>query len=168
MSVVHPFDFYDDLEEDVRQIITTEVNLIEPGRIIINENIWLGPVRPVVDSQLNAEGIWVMVTGGRESLPFMGGGGTEWRPGIQIRIRIGKGNNAYTRGAKLARQIFFSVDQYPPPACREDGTPLLPVYTPKTKICDFRSRSSHPLYLGVDSDGFHEWAVNVEAILAGQ
>lgn len=169
MPVIHEnFDIYDALEEDVRQIVFAEVNAVDPGLLVLNQNIWIGPVRPVVDSQENAEGVWIMINGGRESMPFLGGSGTEWMPSFQFRIRGGKGNNAYTRGARISRRVFMAADQFPPPAYKEDGTALIPLYTPTTNICDIRCRGSHPIYLGMDSDGFHEWSINAEAVVHGQ
>ena len=169
MSTVHQaLDVYDALELDVVNIIVAEVNAVEPGRLTVARNAWTGPVRPANDRAKNHEGVWVLLTGGRESMPFLGGDGTEHRPTLQVRIRSTKSDDGYSAGAKLARQCFLAVDQFPPPAFGPDGvTPIVPAYSPTTNICDLRSRSSAPLYLGLDEDGHHEWSINVEATVFG-
>jgi len=169
MTTIHgSLDIYDALEEDVRQIIFAEVNAVEPGRLTLNRNLWRGPVVPANDRAQNHEGVWVMLSAGNPSVAYLGANGTEHRPGIQIRIRAGLDAGAYQRGAKLARQCFLAVDQFPPPAFEADGvTPIVPLYVPTTRICDLRSRSSHPLSLGKDEDGHHEWSINVDAVIDG-
>lgn len=169
MTVVNdPLDLYDTLEEDVRQIMIAEVNAIEPARLVADKNIWRGPVRPANDNAQNHEGVWVMLSGGRSSMPFQGAGGTEFRPTLNVRFRSGMENGAYTVIAKLARRCFLATDQFPPPAFAFDGvTPIIPAFTPLTNICDMRARSSHPLYLGMDNDGHHELSFTLECVVFG-
>lgn len=167
MTTVHgALTVLDAFEEDVRQILIAEVNQAFPSRLTANKNIWRGPVRPVNNKAKNHEGVFVLMSAGRDSMPYLAADGTELRPRVQIRVRSSLGSGAYTTGAQLSRHCFFAVDQFPPPAFQNDGTtPIVPVYTPTSPICDLRATSSAPIYIGPDSDGHHEWSINVEGVL---
>jgi len=128
-------------DEAVMGVVRTAIPSLVLGRSLL-----VGPVRsPDDDGGVNHKCVFVLVTAGNQSRPIKGGA-DERSPSIQITVRSDPPSapRAFRDGQTLARAVYEAVDQSPPAG-----------------YCEVRAVSSHPLYIGEDEEGRHEWTINL-------
>lgn len=103
----------------------------------------LGPPRSPVEPGASAVQCWVIASGGPGALPFHGAptAGSWFEAEVQVRIRSAP--DAYEGGITLARQVRDALHTKAPAGL---------------VMC--LSKTSEPLYLGVDEAGRHDFSLN--------
>jgi Bacteriophage minor capsid protein len=121
-------------------------------------NVFDGPVR-AADALVPQEAIFVLPTGGFDSIPERTTAAHLVNPAIPptelvsptIQVRIRSACDDYTGGYAIARAVRSALHRYIP-----------------SGFLECRVREAHPIYLGRDSLGCHEWSFNLECMLDAQ
>jgi hypothetical protein len=132
-------------DENVRDVIAAAVASLSTGR-----SLFAGAARSADDDDgADHLCVFVLATGGAPSRPIKGGP-DERNPSVQITIRSNPPGveRAFRDGQTLARAVYEAVDRNPPAG-----------------YCECRAVASHPLYIGEDSEGRHEWTINLSLIV---
>lgn len=105
-------------------------------------NLLVGPVRPVANT-VGQLGVFVLQTGGRQPLPYMGQDESFHVSRVQVTVRSQV--NAFAEGEALARALHAKAHTHAPAG-----------YT----YC--LASESEPLYLGTDEENAHRFTFNLD------
>ncbi len=128
---------------DVAGVISTAVAELTTGT-----NLFVGPVRGYDKGRVPHKAVFITAEGGAPSRQFALA--VEYRPNVDIRVRGDKPSvpSAFSDGQTLARAVFDAVH-----------------FNPPSGYCDAQVVNSHPIYIGQDEDGHHEWVITVNLIV---